>query len=143
MSSRARLGSISSALEGSLVYRTAADLVALIHLGFVLFVVAGGVLALRWRRVIWVHLPCAAWGALIELTGWICPLTPLENWLRQRAGDSGYSGGFVEHYILPVLYPVGLTRTTQIGLGIAVLVINVALYAWILRRRRVAENHSR
>ena len=81
----------------------AADLVALIHFAFVLFVVLGGVLALRWSRMIWIHLPCAIWGALIEFTGLICPLTPVENQLRQRAGSAGYEGGFVEHYLLPVL----------------------------------------
>jgi len=110
--------------------------VALTHFAFVLFVVVGGVLALRWRRVIWVHLPCAVWGALIEFTGCICPLTPLESWLRQRAGRSGYTGGFIEHYLIPVLYPVGLTRPIQIGIGVAVIVINVAIYFWIFTRRK-------
>ena len=112
----------------------AADLVALTHFAFVLFVVLGGLLVLRWRRVAWVHLPCAVWGALIEFTGCICPLTPLENWLRRRAGGADYSGGFIEHYVMPILYPVGLTRSIQIGLGIAVIVINVALYLWIFSR---------
>jgi len=108
--------------------------VALTHFAFVLFVVLGGLLVLRWRRVAWVHLPCAVWGALIEFTGCICPLTPLENWLRRRAGGADYSGGFIEHYVMPILYPVGLTRSIQIGLGIAVIVINVALYLWIFSR---------
>jgi len=112
--------------------------VALTHFGFVIFVVLGGLLVLRWPRFIWVHLPCAFWGALIELTGCICPLTPLENWLRQTAGSEGYSGGFIEHYVIPVLYPIGLTRPIQIGLGVAVVVMNLAIYAWILRGRRGA-----
>lgn len=118
-------------------YHLAANLVALTHFFFVVFVVLGGLLALRWRRVVWVHLPCALWGALIEFAGWICPLTPLENALRRQAGQAGYSGGFVEHYLVPVLYPVGLTRSLQIWLGVTVIVINVAVYAWLLLRRRV------
>ena len=108
---------------------------ALTHFAFVLFVILGGVLALRWRRLIWVHLPCVLWGALIELTGSICPLTPLENWLRRQAGAVGYKGGFIEHYLMPILYPPGLTRGTQIVLGVSVIVINAAVYGWILRRR--------
>ena len=120
-------------------YRLAADLVALTHFAFVLFVVLGGLLALRWRRVIWVHLPCAVWGVLIEFTGCVCPLTPMENWLRQQAGESGYSGGFIEHYVIPVLYPVGLTRSVQVALGVAVIVVNVAIYAWLLARRQSGE----
>jgi len=109
--------------------------VALTHFAFVLFVVFGAFLAVRWRRVLWLHLPCAAWGAWIELTGGICPLTPLENQLRLRAGGSGYEGGFVDHYLMPILYPVGLTRPVQIALGTAVIVFNVAVYSWILWRR--------
>ena len=120
----------------------AADLVALTHFAFVLFVVLGGLLVLRWRRIAWVHLPCAVWGALIEFAGCICPLTPLENWLRMRAGESGYSGGFIDHYLLPLLYPVGLTRTTQWGLGIAVIVINVMIYGWILARARTSRRRD-
>ena len=134
-SSLAKPASTSSALESSLVYGLAADLVALTHLAFVLFVVLGGVLALRWRRLIWVHLPAVIWGALIEFTGCICPLTPLENWLRRQAGAVGYRGGFIEHYLMPVLYPVGLTRGIQIVLGVSVIVINAAVYGWILSRR--------
>ena len=90
---------------------------------------------MRWRRVLWLHLPCAAWGAWIELTGGICPLTPLENQLRLRAGGSGYEVGFVDHYLMPILYPVGLTRPVQIALGTAVIVFNVAVYSWVLWRR--------
>lgn len=116
-------------------YRLAADLVALTHFGFVLFVVFGGLLALRWRRMIWLHLPAAVWGAWIEFAGWICPLTPLENRLRALAGDAGYRGGFVEHYLLPVLYPTGLTREVQIALGLAVVLVNLAVYGWLVKRR--------
>jgi hypothetical protein len=110
--------------------------VALVHFAFVVFVALGGLLALRWPRLIWLHLPCALWGAVIEFTGSVCPLTPLENRWRQQAGSAGYAGGFIEHYLMPVLYPAGLTRGIQIGLGVAVVVINLAVYGWILRRRR-------
>ena len=130
-----RPGSSSNARETSLILRLAADLVALIHLFFVVFVVLGGVLVLRWPRVAWFHLPCAVWGALIEFAGWICPLTPLENRWRLAAGEAGYSGGFVDHYLLPILYPAGLDRRAQLVLGVLVIVINVGIYGWILRRR--------
>jgi uncharacterized membrane protein len=112
-----------------------ADLVVLIHFGFVLFVVFGGLLVLRLPRVMYLHLPAAAWGALIELAGGICPLTPLENSLRRGAGLAGYEGGFVEHYILPVLYPAALTRGVQLTLGMLVIGINLAIYGWVLARR--------
>lgn len=98
--------------------------------------VVGGLLALRWPRVAWVHLPVALYGALIEIVGWICPLTPLENDLRRAAGEAGYEGGFVEHYLLPILYPGALTRDVQLLLAAAVVAINVAVYAAVLRRRR-------
>jgi hypothetical protein len=94
-------------------YRLLADLVVVVHLGFVAFVVAGGLLVLRWPRLAWAHLPCAVWGALIEFAGWVCPLTPLENDLRRLGGEAGYEGGFVERYLTSVLYPHGLTRTHQ------------------------------
>src|SRR6187397_107974 len=105
-----------------------ADLVVILHFAFVLFVVLGGLLVLRWPRLAYVHLPVALYGALIELVGWICPLTPLEKRLRESAGLQGYQGGFVEHYILPVLYPAGLTREVQWGLGMLVIGINVVIY---------------
>ena len=90
--------------------RLLANIVVLVHLAFVAFVVVGGILALRWRRAAWVHIPAALWGAAIALGGWICPLTPLENWLREQGGGAGYSTGFIEHYVVPVLYTVALTR---------------------------------
>jgi len=111
-----------------------ADLVVLIHLLFVCFVVLGAVFALKWPRIVWLHLPAAAWGALIEFANWPCPLTPLENWLRRRAGGAGYETGFIEHYLVPLLYPPGLTRGLQIGLGIGVLMVNVVVYTWVRRR---------
>lgn len=118
------------------MHRTLADLVVVVHFGFVLFAVLGALLVLRWRWVAWVHVPAAAWAALIEFAGWVCPLTPLENWLRVRGGGAGYRGGFVDHYILPILYPEGLTRGTQVTLGVLVLLLNLAIYGWLLYRRR-------
>jgi hypothetical protein len=117
-----------------MVYRLLADFVVLLHFAFVLFVVAGALLVLRWRWVAWVHVPAAIWGALIEFAGWICPLTPLEQRLRIMGGSAGYTGGFIEHYILPILYPAGLNRRVQIVLGLLVLGVNVAIYTWVLIR---------
>ncbi len=125
-----------------MVYRLLADLVVLVHFGFVLFVILGGILVLRWKRVVWVHLPAAAWGAIVEFMGWICPLTPLEIWLRVMAGQSGYQTGFIAHYLLPVLYPADLTRGTQIWLGILVLSLNLAIYGWLVRRWIKAEKEG-
>lgn len=119
-------------------YRLLADTVIVIHAAFVAFVVLGGLVVLRWPRMAWAHVPAAIWGALIEFFGWICPLTPLENALRERAGQSGYSGGFIEHYVLHTLYPDGLTRHVQFTLGALVIVINVAAYAVVVARRRRA-----
>lgn len=116
-----------------MIYRWLADLVVLAHCGFVLFVVLGGLLTLRWRHIPWIHLPAAVWGAAIEWSGGICPLTPLENRFRQLGGEAGYAGGFVEHYLMPVLYPSGLTRPVQLFLGIAVVLTNLAVYAIVLR----------
>ena len=117
-------------------YRLLADLVLILHAGFVAFVVLGALLALRWPRVAWIHVPVVLWGAGIEFVGGICPLTPLENHWRRLAGELGYPGGFIEHYIVSALYPDGLTRNVQIVLGALVVVVNVAIYAWALRRSR-------
>jgi len=121
-----------------MLYRLAADAVLLVHLAFVLFVVLGGALVLRWPRIAWAHVPAVIWGALIEFGGWICPLTPMEVTLRQAAGEAGYSGGFIEHYLLPVLYPEGLTHGVQLIFGAAVIAINAVVYAAaaVLRRSR-------
>lgn len=117
-----------------MAFRWLADLVLVLHLLFVVFVVCGGLPALRWPRLAWLHLPALAWGVIIEYTGWICPLTPLEQRLRVQAGEAGYAGGFIEHYLLPLLYPSGLTRPTQWLLGTLVLGINAFVYALLLRR---------
>jgi hypothetical protein len=119
-----------------MIFRWLADLTVGLHLLFVAFVVLGGLLALRWPRVAWIHLPAALWGIVVEYAGWICPLTPLEVWLRHRAGQAGYSGGFIEHYLLPVLYPAGLDQPTQWLLGTLVLGINSAIYGWLLLKRK-------
>jgi Protein of Unknown function (DUF2784) len=118
-----------------LIYRAFADAVSVVHLAFVLFVVLGGLLVLKWPRLAWLHVPAAVWGVLIEYAGWICPLTPLENSLRARGGEAGYSGGFIEHYVQPVLYPAGLTRGTQIVLGSLALLVNLTAYGVVIARR--------
>jgi hypothetical protein len=115
-------------------FRLLANAVVVVHALFILFVVCGGFLAWRRRWVAAIHVPCAVWGVLIEYRGWICPLTPLENALRARAGEAGYGGGFVEHYVLPAIYPSGLTPRVQMILGTFVLVLNVLAYTVLLRR---------
>ena len=115
-------------------YGLLADLTVLLHAAFILFAVLGGLLAVRWPRIAWLHLPAVAWAAFIEFSGRICPLTPLENHYRELAGESGYTGGFIEHYILPVIYPAGLTRNIQLGLGLGVLVVNIVAYVIVIRR---------
>jgi hypothetical protein len=116
-------------------YLVFADIVLLLHASFVLFVVFGGLAVLRWRRVAWFHLPAALWGVLIELGGWICPLTYLENHLRRMGGGAGYGVTFIERYLVPLLYPLGLTRHTQLVFGISALLINLAVYARLRSQR--------
>jgi hypothetical protein len=116
-----------------LVHRILADLVAVFHLAFIIFVVLGALLLLRWPKMMWVHLPAAIWGVAIEFAGWFCPLTKLENWLLRRAGEEGYIGGFMAHYIFAVIYPSGLTRGIEVALGVVVLALNVGLYVKVLR----------
>jgi hypothetical protein len=111
-----------------MAYRLLADFVVVVHSGFVLFVVLGGILVLRWRPAMWLHLPSAVWGVVIEVAGWTCPLTPLENWLRDAGEDAGYTGGFVEYYLLSILYPARLTRNLQMAFGLVVLAVNVPVY---------------
>ena len=118
------------------MYSLLADLTLVVHFAFVIFVVVGGLLVLRWPRVAWAHIPAAVWGALIEFGGWVCPLTPLENEFRRRAGEAAYGGGFVERYLLPVIYPGAMTRTVQVTLGVLVIAVNALIYGVVLRRRR-------
>lgn len=117
-----------------MLYRGLADLVLVLHLAFVLFVIFGGLFALRWPRVAWLHVPVALYGATIEFVGFICPLTPLEISLRRRGGEAGYAGGFIEHYITAALYPTGLTREIQLVLGIGVLLLNAIVYAIVVKK---------
>jgi hypothetical protein len=114
-------------------YLWLADLTLSLHVGFVLFVIFGGLIVLRWRWIAWLHLPAALWGAIVEFTGWICPLTPLENWLRVQDGETPYSSDFIAQYLLPVLYPGNLTRGLQLLLGTGVVVLNAVIYWWLWR----------
>lgn len=116
-----------------------ADGLLVLHALFVVFVVAGGLLVLRWPAVAWMHLPAAAWGAVIEFAGFTCPLTPIEKAWRRAAGDRAYEGGFIEHYVTAALYPAGLTRPTQVALGAIVLALNGWIYWTLWRRRRPAD----
>ncbi|WP_342244937.1 DUF2784 domain-containing protein [Pseudomonas sp. OTU5201] len=115
-------------------YRIAADAVLLLHLSFILFVMLGGLLVLKWPRLAWLHLPAVVWGATVEFLHLVCPLTPLENRLRLAAGEQGLSGGFIEHYLVPVIYPAGLTPGIQLWLGAVVLLINLVPYCLLARR---------
>ena len=117
-----------------MLYRILADLVVLLHLLFIIFVVAGGFLALRRPWTTLLHLPAAAWGASIEFSGALCPLTPLENYFRHLAGREGYSTGFIEHHLIPIIYPAGLTHEIQTLLGLFVIAVNLVLYTSVLRR---------
>lgn len=119
-----------------MAYLLAADAALLLHAGFILFVVFGGMSAWRWPRMAWVHLPAAAWGALVELANAPCPLTALENEFLAKAGLAGYGGGFIEHYLLGAIYPEGLSRATQLLLGAGVIAVNAAIYGTLLLRRR-------
>lgn len=111
-----------------------ADAIVIIHFAFIVFAAAGAWLALWWRWIPWVHVPCAAWAAYVVLSGTLCPLTPMELALRYKAGEAGYSGGFIEHYILPIIYPPGLTREVQMLLGVIVVMLNAIAYAMVIRR---------
>lgn len=116
-------------------YDIAADTVVLIHFLFIIYALLGGLLLLRWPGTAWLHIPAACWAAVVVLAGWTCPLTPLEQWLRAMAGTGGYRDGFVAHYILPLIYPPGLTRGVQIALGVTLLALNAAIYTLVWRRR--------
>lgn len=119
----------------SMLVKISADLLVLLHFAFIVFVVLGGFLVLKWGKVALLHIPCAFWGAFIEFSGWICPLTPLEHSLREAAGETAYSGGFIDYYIMPIVYPTGLTREIQIVLGVIVLIINLCVYGLVIYKR--------
>ena len=115
-------------------YRILADIVVVVHFSFVLFVLFGGILALKWKRLVWLHVPAFLWGSLIEFLGWLCPLTHLEYWLTEKAGAVPYQSGFIEYYIVPLLYPAVLTRELQILFGFFVIAVNVIVYGCLLWR---------
>jgi hypothetical protein len=116
-------------------HRIAADIVLVAHLAFILFIIFGGLFVLRWPWVAWAHVPSWMYGALIEFIGWTCPLTPLEQRLRLRAGEGGYEGSFIEHYLVPIIYPAGYSFELRMVLGTAVVVLNIGVYAWVIWRR--------
>lgn len=122
-------------------YKFLADAVVVIHLAFIIFVVLGGLLVYKYRLFAWIHLPAVFWGAYVEFTGRICPLTPLENRLRVAAGLTGYGGGFVDEYLMPVIYPSGLTEATQIILGIMVVIINLIIYGSFFVTQKKESKH--
>jgi hypothetical protein len=125
------------------MYQLLANLVFIVHLAFVVFVLCGGLLVLKWRWVAWLHLPAAIWGAVVEFTGWICPLTPLENWLRAQGGETSYRSDFIAQYLLPVLYPGDLTRDLQLLLGTVVVLLNAAVYWWLWRMQMRGASRNR
>lgn len=119
-----------------MLYQLAADFIVLIHIAFIVFVLAGGLLVFKWRWVIWLHIPAAIWGALIEIVGWVCPLTPIENMLRQASTSEVYTSSFLDRYLAPLIYPAGFTDEMATATGIAVIVINVLVYSIFLIRRK-------
>jgi hypothetical protein len=126
-----------------MLYEVLADIVLLTHFAFVVFAVIGGLAVLRWPRVAWIHLPAVIWAAIIEYAGWICPLTPLENALRQAGGEAAYAGGFIDHYMTVALYPAGLTRGVQVVLGSLLVLLNVLVYSRAVVRLRSARGGDR
>lgn len=123
-------------MDGAFLYLVLADAVVIVHLGFIVFVMAGGFIAVCFPKVIWVHLPCVIWGIVVELAGLVCPLTPLENMFRQRAGQAQYGGDFVMRFIEPMIYPEGLTREVQVVLASLVILVNAGVYGWLVVRKK-------
>ena len=118
-----------------MIYSFLADLLVVFHLVFILYVMAGALLIFKWPKTLWLHLPVCFWGMTVEFTGWICPLTPWEIQLRRLAGEEGYTGSFIEHYLIPIIYPSGLTHEVQMVLGGTVLIVNLSLYTLILIKK--------
>lgn len=125
-----------------MLYVVAAEAVLLLHAAFILFAVLGGLLVLRWRWLLCLHLPAAGWAAVVVIAGWVCPLTPIEQMLRAMAGQDGYGGSFIEHYLVLLIYPPGLTRPLQVGLGALVVAVNVAVYVGVWRQQRRPQESS-
>ncbi len=121
-----------------MIYLLLADILVVLHSAFIVFVVAGALTAYRWPKMVWAHIPCALWGSWIEMTGGICPLTPLEVRFRRMGGAEGYTGSFIEHYLVPIIYPSGLTRADQLLLGGLLVAVNLSAYGFLLWRRRAA-----
>lgn len=119
--------------RGIPLYLLLADIVLLAHLAFIVFVLGGGLLLLRWPRMVWLHLPAMIWAVFVEVSGWLCPLTPLENYFRELAGGDMYHGDFIARYLLPLIYPAGLTPTIQLVLASVVIVLNIIIYTVIIR----------
>ena len=119
-----------------MLYLALAQFVVIAHMAFVAFATLGGFLVIKWKTIVWIHIPAVVWAAVIEFFGWVCPLTPLENWLRLKAGEMGYRSDFIARYLFPVLYPSGLTREAQVVLAIAVILLNVAIYGWVAKQAR-------
>lgn len=120
-------------------YRLVADILVVFHFIFILYVLLGGLLALKWPRTVYLHIPAVIWGIFIEFSGWICPLTPLENHFRHLGGEAGYAGGYIEHYLLPLIYPSELTRSTQFVLGVVVIMVNLLAYGVLLWMRKKSQ----
>ena len=117
-----------------MTYRILADIILILHLAFAVFALVGAVAVLKWRRLMWLHVPAALWAAMVMIGGWLCPLTPLEHWLRVNAGMAVEKLGFIEQYVTPLLYPTPLTRQYQMALGTVVLLINGVIYGWMAWR---------
>jgi len=125
-----------------MLHQLAADAVLGLHFGFLLFVVLGGLLVLRRPRIAWLHLPALVWGTVVSLMGWVCPLTPLENYFRRLAGESGFSASFLEQYVTPIIYPDGLTREIQLIAGVSLPLWNLSVYGLVLWRLRQRAKHE-
>jgi hypothetical protein len=124
------------------IWRALADLTLVTHLAFILFVGLGGLLVVRWPRLAWLHLPVATWGAAITFGGWVCPLTPLENHFRRLGGRTQYTEGFIEHYLVPLIYPRGIPEGGWLALGVGVIVVNAVFYGWVVLRGRRSDPGS-
>lgn len=124
-----------------MIYRIFADIVVIFHLAFIVFAVIGGILILRWKSIVWLHLPATIWAVLILLVGWVCPLTPLENFLRQKGGERGYETSFIDQYIIPVIYPGELSSSVEFLLAMVLALVNCSIYGWFLLWKKCPKNN--